>query len=129
MNKEKEIENGWENLEEKIERIMATVQQIKNKADNEVITQDQNIKDHKVEIINYQSFPQNDKINDNHLNQLELLDNSLNSSINKFDKTIQIFKTIKTELLDFINILSTLNNNNSNSPKLKKKSGRPPKVK
>ena len=43
MNKEKEIENGWENLEEKIERIMATVQQIKNKADYEVITQDQNI--------------------------------------------------------------------------------------
>ena len=39
MNKEKEIENGWENLEEKIERIMATVQQIKNKADDEVITQ------------------------------------------------------------------------------------------
>ena len=51
MNKEKEIENGWENLEEKIERIMATVQQIKNKADDEVITQDQNIKEHKVELI------------------------------------------------------------------------------
>ena len=127
MNKEKEIENGWENLEEKIERIMATVQQIKNKADDEVITQDQNIKEHKVEIKNYQSFPQNDKINDNYLKQLELLDNSLNSSINKFDKTIQIFKNIKTELLDFINILSTLNNNNNNSPNLKKKRGRPPK--
>ena len=64
---------------------------IKNKADDEVITQDQNIKEHKVEIKNYQSFPQNDKINDNYLKQLELLDNSLNSSINKFDKTIQLF--------------------------------------